>query len=496
VPTAPPTEGPKFVDPALPAITLDEGQSTFSIGGTPSFLFMRNPTGKAQADFDTVLGWAASGGSRLIRVHLTQGWWGTPWITGTGQIKEEWFSHWDRLFDAAQAQGIYVIPVFGVWADWNNGIPDYGGDLWQYNPLNIKNGGAVSDPATYFDADAEAQTLWLAWMMQLVERWQGRSNIAAWEVFSEFNIASGATPEAAAALLERAAAAIHAADPEDRPITASLAGVYAENSAWAELYHHDEIDFIEIHPYIPTLDREIIANVGGKLTRYQKPVMIAESGLDAYSTAATRPGDEAIPAIEHAIWAAIVSGAMNGRGLWFEDGYAVYSGERTDAFAFMESYADAELAAARFVEGIDFTDLRPLEVQFDADALIWGAAVGSNDQVIGWMRDATCEPPDWPLSSVIAGQEVIVSVPGDAAEWQVAFYSTETGTMFSGPLTVMRSGDILRIPLPDFTDSIAFIATPQSTSAVQTPTPDIAASTAAVGRPFSISLPDLLAGGW
>ena len=174
-------------------MALNPGENYFSIDGKPTFLLSRNITGKTRNDFDTLLDWAHQGGTRVIRVHLTHGWWRDPWINKDWSVNEKWAQNWDSFFDHAQADGIYIIPVFGVWADWNNGSPDWGSPLWQYNPLNTANGGPVASPGDLFTSGSDTQKLWMEWVKTLVERWQGRENIAAWEIFSEIDIASGAT---------------------------------------------------------------------------------------------------------------------------------------------------------------------------------------------------------------------------------------------------------------------------------------------------------------
>ena len=176
----------------MPELTVKQGDFYFSIDGKPSFILSRNITGKTKEDFSTLLEWAHQGGTKVIRVHLTHGWWGDPWINKDWSVDEKWAQDWDSFFDQAQADGIFVIPVFSVWADWNNGKPDWGSPFWQYNPLNSANGGLVSSPYELFQSDSITQQHWMAWVKTLVERWQGRKNIAAWEIFSEINIASGA----------------------------------------------------------------------------------------------------------------------------------------------------------------------------------------------------------------------------------------------------------------------------------------------------------------
>ena len=466
--TIPPTATvqPTATNVPFPRLSLAKGDNYFSIDNTPSFLYGRNVTGITADDFDSMLKMAHSGGTKILRIHVTFGWWSTPWMRGDGSVNPDWLTTWDQFFDQAQADGMYVMPVFGVWAEWNSGKPDLGSSLWQYNPLNTANGGNFSDPTQLFVPDSKLQKAWMDWLSQLVQHWQARDNIAGWEIFSEVNIATGVAGDtnssggvsepAGAAFVNRAAAVIRQADPAGRPITASVAGIYAANDPWNNFYDLPALDFIEIHPYTESLDYELITEIGKDLARYKKPVMIGESGLSAYLTANNIPSGADL-ALRHAMWAGLVSGAMNGRLLWSEDGYAVYwdANDRTKSFAYMQRFINLERPAVEFVKGVDFTGYQPLAVHFSGAPKVWGAAVGSEKSAIAWFRDAYCIPPNWPLAGVISGQTVLISVPGKAANWQVDFYATSNGTDVLQSITVTRQGNAIRVPLPDFKDDIA-----------------------------------------
>ena len=454
------SQAPTATSTPIVGLTLKPGDFYFSMDGQPTFILSRNLTGKTQADFDAVLDWAHQGGSKIIRIHLTHGWWADPWINKDWSINNKWLQDWDQLFDQAQADGIYIIPVFGVWADWNNGTPDLGSALWQYNPLNTSKGGPVSKPEELFQPDSATQKAWLKWVKLLVEHWQGRKNIAAWEIFSEINIASGSPGQADAKggvneptgvdFSNKAMAIIHAADEQHRPVTLSLAGVYSPTDKWAEFYKLNSLDFIEIHPYSDKLDRELILEVQQYLTKYKKPVMIGESGLWSMVH-----NTNAHIGVEHAVWAGMVSGAMNGRALWDNDGYSIYSiSKRDDAIAFMQAYATTELPVVKFTNGIDFSGFKPLTVS--STSAIWGAVVGSEKMIVGWFRDAKCEPPDWKVLPVISKQSVTITVSGSTTNWKVDFYNTKTGTNIIDSKNIARKGKTVTITLPDFSDDIAF----------------------------------------
>jgi hypothetical protein len=426
----------------FPAVTLQPGNYYFSFDRKPGFIFSRNIAGYEQDHYNTFLNWMKTGGSKFARIQLDSLGMG---YTSSGSVDENWATQWDMVFDKAETDGIYILPVFSGWFDWNTGT---GYSTWKSNPLNQANGGPVASPAELFQKDSANQTMWLQWMQTLVKRWQGRRNILAWEIFSEVNLASGGTESTGIAFINLAASVIRASDLEHRPITASL----ADDGRWPNFYRAAEIDFINIHPYPPDsqLDRCVVTGVRQFLATYNKPVLIGES--DLVDPNKNPDADKALIGVRHAIWAGLVSGAMNGRGLYWVDSFAIYFQEL--GYPFLQKFADADLPASKFVRGVDFSGFKPLASTSSSE--VWGAAIGNETMVLGWYRDASSEPPDWNLRPVISKQTVTITVPGTATSWQIDFYNTKNGTDIVNSTMVTRNGGKVTITLPDFTDDIAF----------------------------------------
>jgi hypothetical protein len=431
----------------FPSLTLKPGDFYFSLDGKTSFIFSRNIAGYQPVDYATFLDWSKAGGSRVARIQLDSLGMG---YTKTGEVDLRWAAQWDQVFDKALADGIYILPVFSGWFDWNAGS---GYSTWKSNPLNLANGGPVKTPAELFQKGSATQNLWMHWMQSLVKRWQGRKNILGWEIFSEVNLASGVTEPSGIDFVNTAAALIRAAD-QTRPVTASM----ADTGTWSNFYRNTSIDFINIHPYPPSaqLDRQIISGVRNYINAYQRPVLIGESGLNA-STPDSADGKITIAknanlGIQHAIWAAVVSGAMNGRALYWEDSFGIYFPSL--GIPWMQKYETEELPAVNFVNGVDFSDFQPLTSIYSPG--VWGAAVGNEKMVLGWYRDAGSEPPGWTLQPVVSKQTVTVTLSGKASNWKVDFYNTRDGTTILSSVTVSRTGSTVTIPLPDFHDDIAF----------------------------------------
>jgi hypothetical protein len=445
-PTQPPTATPV----PFPALTLKPGDFYFSVDGQLSFIFSHNVAGYQQTHYATFLDWTKAGGSKFARIQLDSLGMG---FTSKGGVDPNWVAQWNQVFDKAEADGIYILPVFSGWFDWNAGA---GYSTWKSNPLNQANGGPAKTPAELFQKGSATQTLWLQWMQTLVQRWQGRKNILAWEIFSEVNLASGVSESAGIDFVNNAASTIRAADPSHRPVTASI----ADTGTWPNFYRNASIDFINIHPYPPfaQLDRTIVSEVRLSLARYNRSVLIGESGLSAEtpdSNAGKITASENAPlGIKHAVWAAVVSGAMNGRALYWEDSFGIYFPNL--GITWMQKYETEELPAVNFVNGIDFSGFLPLKSASSSG--VWGAAVGNEKSVIGWFRDAGSEPPNWNLKPVVSKQTVTLTIPGTVANWRVDFYDTKNGTTMLSSAFVTRKGQTITIPLPDFQDDIAFKA--------------------------------------
>ena len=423
-----------------PLFELRPGEKYFRVDGQPAFVLGRNPAGIGPKAYDDHFRHAAAAGERFMRIHFTY----IPPGEKPGEIDPGMLAAWDKILDFAEERGLAVLPVLGVWADWNDGSNKETWHSWDKNPFNIACGGPAKRPSELFD-DTPCRQLWLKRLETFVRRWSPRHAIVGWEIFSELDLVTGANEERAVEFTERAAAVVRAADPWKRPVTASQAGVLE----WPKLLRSAALDFIEIHPYANgpfrgRLDDLIIATVHNRLKKYGKPVLIGESGLNAgppRDTLDVAPRAEV--GIRHAIWAAVVSGAMNGRALWWQDGYDKF--EKADV---CRDYHEAAATAVFFVRGIDFTNFAPVPCEFSPG--VKGAVVGNQRLRLAWFRDANCEPPDWPVAP-LSGQYVTMDAPGGS--WLAEFFDPITGKS-TGKTRISVQDGRLRIELGEFQDSI------------------------------------------
>jgi hypothetical protein len=424
-----------------PRLELRAGENYFCVNGRPRFVLGRNPVGTSPRAYDAHFRHAAAAGEQFMRIHFTY----SPPGEKAGEIDAAVLKSWDDVLDAAEKHGLAVLPVLGVWADWNDGSRGETWHAWEKNSFNVRRGGPAKRPRELFD-DTPCRKLWLKRLATFVKHWRNRRAIVGWEVFSELDLVTGATEDRAVEFTERAAAVIRAADPWKRPITASQAGI----NEWPKLLKSAALDFIQVHPYAGGhyrghLDDLILSAVRARLRKYGKPVLLGECGLDAAPPRGTLDvAPRAAVGIRHAIWAAVVSGAMNGRMLWWQDGYDQF--EKADL---CRHYHQAAAPAAAFVRGVDYTGFEP--VSCDLPAGVKGAVLGNGKERLGWFRDARCGPPDWAMRR-LSDQQVAVDAAGKS--WQVEFFDPVTGKS-TGKRQITPRGQRLRIPLPAFRGSVA-----------------------------------------
>lgn len=424
-----------------PILELVPGERYFRSNGRAVFTLGRNPAGKNPAEYDEHFQHAAAAGEQLVRLHFTY----FPPKEKPGEILPGIQHAWDAILDAAERHGLAVIPVLDVWSNWNDGSRGEVWHVWDKNPFNAARGGPAGRPSELF-ADTPCRRLWLQRLDTLVRRWSERRAVVAWEVFSELDLVTGAMEANAVEFACLAANHVRTADPWKRPVTASQAGVLE----WPGLLRSPALDFLEIHPYSDgamggRLDELLLRTVRQRLAAYGKPVLIGESGLNSGPPRGTLDAaPQAQTGIRHAIWAAIVSGAMNGRALWWQDGYDQFENARL-----CHAFEHAATAAAAFVREVDFAGFTPIPCELSDG--VTGAAIGNATTLLAWFRDAQCLPPDW-LERTVGGQSADLNAA--APEWDAEFVDPRDGKS-AGATRLITTQGRLRIALPPFRGSIA-----------------------------------------
>jgi hypothetical protein len=432
--------------PVKPVLELVKGEKYFRFEDTQRLVLGRNPVAVSPDAFTEHFKNAAAAGETFMRIHFCY----MPSDEKAGELHPGMLKSWDAALDAAEKYHLSVMPVLGVWADWNDGSKGEVWHAWDKNPFNALHGGPARSPAELFEP-GKCRELWLKRLEAFVRHWEGRRCIVAWEVFSELDMLTGSSEGKGAAFIEEAAKVIRAADRLKRPVTCSLTVV----NEWPTLFKSDAVDLVQVHPYGDTgkgdLDDLILRSVRKRLATYGKPVLLGECGLDWRPPRGTLDASERAPiGLRHAIWAAMVSGAMNARMFWWQDGYDQF--EKADLTRHYQKIAET---AALFVKAVDYSGLAPVECEMSAG--IRGAMLGSatdgpgeGKTIVGWFRDARCIAPQWPTEPT---KEQWVVMPARDGPWLVDVVDPETGKAVERKETIARAGK-LRVDLSEFRGSV------------------------------------------
>jgi len=426
------------------SLELRTGERYFRINGKPGFVLGRNPVGVSPEAFDEHFKNAAAAGERFMRIHVAH----MPPDEKAGEVHPDMVKSLDHLLESAQNWGLAVLPVLGVWADWNDGSQGETWHRWNENAFNAANGGPAKEPGELL-GDTPCREKWSRRITFSVKRWGKHRNIVGWELFSEIDLITGSNEDRAVDFTKHAAEVVHHVDPLKRPITISQGGI----NDWPNLARSDAVDFVRVHPYAAgrfrgDLDGMILRVVRQRLQQYGKPVLIGECGLDWRPPRGTLDvAPRAHVGIRHAIWASVVSGAMSGRMLWWQDGYDQF--EEADL---LKHYQGIAVSAVAFVKDVDYSGFAPIRCMPSTN--LTGATLGSRRQVLGWFRDTKCTAPEWPMRPL--GDES-VAIDVDFSMWSVWYVDPLSGKTIETRRVASEDG-WLRLRLPDFEGSIAFRA--------------------------------------
>jgi hypothetical protein len=99
----------------LPVISWNTGDGYFSLSGESAFLFSRNPAGWKPEDWETIAKAAHGQGNHFLRISTSSAPMGGDHgcgYTSDGNIVRDWTENWEHFFDAAEAEGLYMLPTF------------------------------------------------------------------------------------------------------------------------------------------------------------------------------------------------------------------------------------------------------------------------------------------------------------------------------------------------------------------------------------------------
>lgn len=240
--------------------------------------------------------------------------WIAPWWAAIEQDPDSLTryrqdSSWqlDRVFAAAEREGIYLILCLDFHGRFQSDNPAWGGsgNFWPKNPYNAVNGGPCRTPNDFF-TDPSARTLYEKRLRYLIARYGASPRLLAWQFFNEIDNVfepRGLRGVDVAAWHGEVGRWLKAHDPYGHLVTTSLTGGSDRELMWKV----PEMDFAVYHSY----DEAAPARANAALAedfhrRYGKPVVIGEYGVDSLSWA--RAADPHLRGLRQSLWGGALGG--------------------------------------------------------------------------------------------------------------------------------------------------------------------------------------------
>ncbi|MCU1281076.1 MAG: glycoside hydrolase, partial [bacterium] len=224
--------------------------------------------------------------------------------TAPGRFSPTVAARYDRIVQAAEAEGIYVI--FGVWAIGFTPAPDTW-KSWDDNPYSRARGGPAAHPNDFFTR-ADLRALQARKLEYIARRWGYSTHLFAVDLLNEPEW-DGPIPEPVwIPWAEEMAARWRAVDRFGHLVTAGSVGLQwnlgGDERPWYASPRNDLVqwhlygkEYYEVHALAAMMAKKV-----AETWRYEKPILCGEFGY----------GGEAKPLYDHThvgIWSAVFSGA-------------------------------------------------------------------------------------------------------------------------------------------------------------------------------------------
>ncbi len=310
-----PVRGPVRIAPEGQFFETDNGQALPLVGADVCW-----PGARGTYDYEDWLPAMAASGWNWIRL------WMAPWAFGIETAPAERLNYrmdraWqlDRVLDMARAHRIYVLLCLDYHGMFEE-EPDYwgGNNYWPRHPYNKSQGGPCANQREFFNLP-DAQRLYQKRLRYLTGRYGADPNLFAWEFFNEIdNVYRYLVPEDVAAWHGLMGAWLKEHDPWRHLITTSLTG----GSDRPEIWSLPEMDLATYHTYAEPAPARRLTEVAASMhRRYDKPILIAEAGVDWRGWA--RESDPYLRGFRQLLWGGVMAGtAGTSMSWWWESIHA------------------------------------------------------------------------------------------------------------------------------------------------------------------------------
>lgn len=263
-------------------------------------------SGGGQPDIPTQFTKMKAAGENWSRVWMNH--WDNKnldWPTGRkvapGTLDLEVAKSWDRIVEAAEANGIRFQMTFQHHGQYSTAV----NPNWGENPWNAANGGFLAKPEDFF-TDARATAYTKAKYRYIIARWGYSPAVLAWELFNEVQFTDAARQKRhadIAAWHKAMAAFLRQQDPQRHLVTSS-SDLDLPGDIFADM------DYLQPHAYPPDV---VAATQTARPSLYGKPIFFGEIGG---SGDLMRDDGTILHAV---LWSSLVSEASGAAQYWAWD---------------------------------------------------------------------------------------------------------------------------------------------------------------------------------
>lgn len=457
---------PLAVAPALPGahgfvrrsprdtryLEYDDGTSFFAVGENLCW-----HDGRGTHAYDAWIARLAAEGVNYVRLWMPSWAFGLEWIAREedGSVADSSLGNYatrldrawqlDYVIELARTHGIQVmlsIQNHGAFSLTNN-------SEWVDNPYNAAKGGPLARPREFF-TDPEARRLFRQRLRYIVARWGYAANIMTWELWNEVDLVEQPEGTALVDWHREMARELRGLDPYDRLISTSLGfgDGLALGALVKALWELDEVDYTQGHFYsfgIPADFTEVLPRQVRKLSRYGKPVLIAEAGVDFRGPAETIAADPNGDGFHDILWTGVMAGTFGTGMSWWWD----------NVVDPLDQYFHFGPVAA-FVRGVDFPGQGFTVTAADTTAPDGRAlrvfALRGRSVNLAWVKNMRHQ---WsaPDTAPVVGATVVLDGVGEGP-WQATWFDTRGRATTASPGLVSTAAQ-LRLEVPDFERDIA-----------------------------------------
>ncbi|HYP17689.1 MAG TPA: cellulase family glycosylhydrolase, partial [Opitutus sp.] len=305
-------------------VTIAADKRTFATSDGRPLLFSGHnvcwPGPRGTHDYDQWFAEMAAAKQNFARLWLAPWWAGLEHAPGTlnnYRLDAAW--QLDHIFALAEKHGIYLLLCLDHHGMYQSSDAGWGGsnNFWPTNPYSSQQGGPCTHASEFF-RDPTAMKLYQKRLRYLIARYGHSPRLVAWQFFNEIdNIFDRAPVDETTVVNWHAQMArwLKANDPYRHVIGTSLTGGVDRPAFW----QLPEMEFSSYHSYYePAPARRLAALVADFTTRYGKPALIGEFGVDAAQWSPS--WDPHLRGYRQNLWAgALGGGAATGLSWWWED---------------------------------------------------------------------------------------------------------------------------------------------------------------------------------